>query len=129
MVTRVWGKADSFELVFSPLGDGLWNADVPVDLEDGQYIVELYCEDQSGSRAYWTGILYLNNSEQVRVRIMADKFRLWFEADYVDAELESDLHIWFLLEDICTELESDLHIWLQDDLRIQVSYIDHVSGG
>lgn len=77
MVIKVWGKADRFDIIFSNLGNDKWAATVPADLEDGQYIVELYCEDDSGSRAYWTGILYLSNGENATVRIVADKFKLW----------------------------------------------------
>lgn len=77
MVTKVWGKADRFELVFSNLGNDNWAANVPADLEDGQYVVELHCEDEEGNRAYWTGILYMSNSENASVRIVADKFKLW----------------------------------------------------
>jgi hypothetical protein len=95
MVTRVWGKADSFELVFYPSGDSwkAWEAKVPADLEDGQYIVELYCEDDGGNTAFWTGILYLNNSANVKVRIVADKIKVWLEAD-MEAKLQDDWNVW-----------------------------------
>lgn len=114
MVTRVWGKADSFELVFSPLGDSWehWIAKVPADLDDGQYIVELYCVDDGGNTAFWTGILYLNNSANVKVRIVADKFKLWLEAD-VEARLQSDMDVW--LED--------------DRIKLQVTCMDYVGRG
>jgi len=98
MVTRLWGKADSFELVFSPIGE-LWQTEVPADLEDGQYVVELYCEDDGGNRAYWTGILYLNKSECVKVRIVADKFKLWLVAD-LETVMESDQKVWLLPDGI-----------------------------
>lgn len=114
MVTRVWGKADSFELVFSPLGDSgeEWTATVPADLEDGQYAVELYCCDDAGSIAYWTGMLYLNNSEAVRVRIAADPFKLW------------------LLADIEVNLKDDPHIWLKEEMiTLQVSCADYIGRG
>lgn len=111
MVTRVWGKADSFELVFSPSRDGQWYANVPADLEDGQYVVELYCCDSGGSTAYWTGILYLNNSEAVRVRIVADKFKVWLED-------ESDVVI-----------SSDYNVWLEDDIKVEIIFLDYVGRG
>lgn len=110
MVTQVWGNADSFELVFSPLGDDQWSATVPADLEDGQYIVELYCKDDAGTEAYWTGILYLNKSDQVQVRIVADKFKVWLESD------------------IETEMSVDGHVWMEDDLRLTVIFVNHVGG-
>lgn len=111
MVTRVWGKADLFELVFSPSGD-LWVAAVPADLEDGQYAVELYCEDEKGSMAYWTGILYLNSGADVKIRIVADKFKLWIEPD------------------IEVELQGDLNLCLVDDyIKLRMTCVDCVSRG
>lgn len=104
MVTQVWGKADSFELVFSPLGNDQWSAIVPADLEDGQYIVELYCCDDSGNTAYWTGILYLNKSDAVQIRIVADKFKVWLEMD------------------IYADIQADSRIWMEDDLKIRVTF-------
>lgn len=79
-ITRVWGKADQFDLVFSPSGD-LWDAAVPADIEDGRYVVELFALDDVGNQAYWTGILYINSSKNVRVRIIADKIKVWLVAD------------------------------------------------
>lgn len=114
MVTRVWGRADSFELVFSPLGGSWehWAASVPADLEDGQYIVELYCEDDGGNTGFWTGILYLNKSENVHVRIEADKFKLWLEAD------------------IEARLQGDMNIWLEDErISLQVTCMEYVGRG
>jgi len=80
-------------------------------LEDGQYVVELYCCDDAGSIAYWTGILYLNNSESVRVRIVADKFKVWFETD------------------LDISMESDQKVWLEDDLKLQITFLDYVGRG
>lgn len=98
MVVRVWGKADSFELVFSRSRDCKWQAVVPTDLEDGQYAVELYCEDKGGSQAYWTGMLYLNKSESVEVYIVSDTFKIWLVSEG-DVEMNDDIHIWLIDED------------------------------
>lgn len=114
MVTQVWGKADSFELVFSPLGasNEQWEAKVPADLEDGQYAVELYCCDDAGSIAYWTGMLYLNNSEAVRVRIVTDPYKLW------------------LIADIGVEMIEELHVWLEEEIiTLQMSCADYIGRG
>lgn len=114
MVTRVWGKADSFELVFSHSGDSWrsWNASVPADLADGQYIVELYCEDDGGNTAYWTGILYLNKSENVKVRIVADKFRLW------------------LMNDMEITMQAECKVWMcEERINLTVTCTNHVCGG
>lgn len=113
MVTRVWGRADSFELVFSPIGASWerWQAKVPADLEDGQYAVELYCEDEGGNTGYWTGMLYLNNSANVKLRIVSDQFKIWLEADTQEV------------------LQDESQIWLQDDIKLQVRFVDYVGRG
>lgn len=114
MVTQVWGKADSFELVFSPLGSSNehWQAEVPADLEDGQYAVELYCCDDSGNTAYWTGMLYLNNSAAVRVQIIGDTFKLW------------------LMADLEVNLKEEIRIWLKDEaITLRVSLTDYIGRG
>lgn len=109
MVVKVWGKADRFELVFSCLGNDNWTASVPADLEDGQYVIELYCEDDGGNKAYWTGILYLSNSENASVRIIADKFKLW------------------MMNEEVPELQVEPKIWLEDDkITLAISCISHV---
>ena len=127
MVTRVWGKADSFELVFSPLGNDVWNAIVPPDLEDGQYIVELYCEDDMGNRAYWTGILYLNNRGQVCVRIEADKFKVWLVGD-IDTGLQGDTHV-EMEADIELAMQGDQRVWLEPDLKLHISFTGYLGRG
>ena len=60
-VTRVWGRADAFEIEFAKQTDGKWCVNIPPDLKDGQYAVELYAQNSYGERAYWTGILYMHN--------------------------------------------------------------------
>ena len=127
MVVKVWGKADSFELVFSHLGDDVWNAIVPPDLEDGQYVVELYCEDDMGMRAYWTGILYLNNGEQVHVRIVADKFKVWLVGD-IGAGLQSDAHV-EMEADVELTMQDDQRVWLEPDLKLQITFTGHLGRG
>jgi hypothetical protein len=121
MVTRVWGKADSFELVFSPSGSSLehWTAIVPIDLQDGQYAVELYCEDDKGNRAYWTGMLYLSNSGNVSIRIVADKFKIWFEVDDMKVHIEPDIEL-EAAPDIELAVADDPQIWLEDE-RIKIT--------
>ena len=57
MVTRVWGHVDGAEVVFSPIGNDVWTCKVPRDL-DGEYVVDLYAEDDSGNISYTATILF-----------------------------------------------------------------------
>lgn len=60
-ITRVWGKADTFDIEFTEKTDGKWCVNIPPDFTDGQYAVELYAQNSYGERVYWTGILYMHN--------------------------------------------------------------------
>lgn len=111
MITHVWGRADKFDLIFLNIMGDIWNASVPADLDDGQYVVELYCEDDSGNMAYWTGILYLSNSENAKIQIIADKNKLW------------------LIGDIKLKLLNESLLWLEDDkITIKTSNKEHLGG-
>lgn len=51
MVTRVSGKANGTEITFERKRGNRWEAIVPSNLE-GEYIVELYAENDAGNRTY-----------------------------------------------------------------------------
>lgn len=126
MVIRVWGKADRLELVFSNLGNDNWVASVPADLEDGQYVVELYCEDDGGNRAFWTGILYLSNSENASIRIVADKFKVWMVNEKVP-ETQEELKTSLVSDDNGLDLQPESNAWLiRDAIVIAVSCMNHI---
>lgn len=58
-IVRVYGKADNFDLEFTPTGGNEWECTIPPDMTDGQYATEIYALDSEGYFAYWTGILYM----------------------------------------------------------------------
>ena len=57
-VIRVYGKADSYDIEFSPKGDK-WEVDIPPDMTDGVYACQLTAIDELGESAYWVGELYM----------------------------------------------------------------------
>ena len=59
-VINVWGKIDSVEVIFtpSPSCPDWWNVSVPYD-SDGEYICEIWAEDDAGEISYRTAILYI----------------------------------------------------------------------
>lgn len=59
-IIRVWGKADSFDIELTEKG-GRWEVNVPPDLVDGVYAVELTAIDSLTKRAHWAGELYMCN--------------------------------------------------------------------
>ncbi len=77
VITRVWGRADTFDIEFSERTDGKWYVNIPPDLTDGQYAVELYAQNSYGERAYWTGILYMHNGRAC-LHLNKTSCSLWF---------------------------------------------------
>lgn len=76
MITRVWGKADSFNLEFTQGSDGRWYAVVPTDYEDGQYAVEIHAINELGYTAYWTGTLFISDG-RVCIHMQPPEFLIW----------------------------------------------------
>ena len=58
MITAVTGSADGHELVLTPKGNG-WQATLPPDLADGQYVVTLTAVNEAGNTTDYRGVLYL----------------------------------------------------------------------
>ena len=129
MVTRVWGKADFFELVFTSLGGDRWNAVVPPDLQDGQYVLELYCQDDHGNIAFWTGILYLSNADGVKISISADKFKLWLKSECGANLLNaSDPNVTVKPENELKLIGEPLLLMKGENIIIQITSINYVGG-
>lgn len=59
-VIRLFGKADNFNIEFSRKGEH-WEVEIPADLVDGVYAVQLTAVDELGEIAYWVGELYMCN--------------------------------------------------------------------
>lgn len=57
-VIRLFGKADSFDIEFSRKGEK-WTVDIPPDMTDGVYAVQLTAVDENGDTAYWVGELFM----------------------------------------------------------------------
>lgn len=70
MITRVYGKADTYELEFHR-DSGTWCASVPADLSDGKYVCEIWALDSFGFTAYYTGILYMFDGKAI-FRLLGD---------------------------------------------------------
>lgn len=57
-VVRVYGRADSFDIELTKNG-GKWEVDVPPDLTDGAYAVQLTAVNDAGETAHWVGELFM----------------------------------------------------------------------
>lgn len=59
-IIRVFGKADDFDIELSRKGKK-WEVDIPPDMTDGVYAVQLTAIDELGESAYWVGELYMTD--------------------------------------------------------------------
>lgn len=59
-IVRVFGKADSFDIELTKQG-GHWIVDVPPDLVDGVYAVQLTAVNEFNEVGHWVGELFMCN--------------------------------------------------------------------
>ena len=76
-VVKVWGNADQYSLIFKQEEGGVWRASVPTDLAIGE-------------QAYWSGILYIQDSRLVCIRLEEDPYQVVLLPERVEAKLEND---------------------------------------
>lgn len=89
-VVKVWGNADQYSLIFKQEKGGVWRASVPTDLADGQYACEFWAENAIGEQAYWSGILYVQDSRLVCIRLEEDPYQAILLPERIEAKLEND---------------------------------------
>ncbi len=94
---RVWGRADAFDLTFDMTKGGDWEASVPADLEDGQYVCEIWAESAIGEQTYWTGTLYMVDGRLVCIRLADDPHQIVLLPERNAAELIDDRYIILLI--------------------------------
>lgn len=124
-VVRLWGKADSFDIEFTKDGDK-WTVDIPPDMTDGVYAVQLTAVDENGDEAYWVGELYmvdgvccLNLNEiPYRVRLRAKEF---------DTDFDKQRHIkLYQSSQYTVEFSSNNIIQIKKNDRCASAYITEI---
>lgn len=75
MVTRVWGKANGTEISFVQKDRDGWEATVPANLE-GEYVVELYAEDDAGNQTYACTTVFVITGHEVQGYVVPRGFSL-----------------------------------------------------
>ena len=76
-ITRVWGKADSFDIEFTYIGGTRWKASVPPDKNDGVYAVGIWAMNEYGEVAYWAGELFMCGGVCC-LNIHQSAYQIWF---------------------------------------------------
>ena len=69
---RMWGTCDGVDIIFQQIDENTWTAEVPADLQDGQYIIEVWGQTYTGRVIYTTALLYLCDSRCVALDFMED---------------------------------------------------------
>ncbi len=64
MVTRVYGSTNGVDIVFTPLGDDRWECVVP-KFPSGEYVVDLYAEDEAGNIGYAATMLFIVDAKHI----------------------------------------------------------------
>lgn len=80
MIIAMYGHCDSFDVTYTIIGEGLWQAEVPADLSDGKYVVDIYGVDTTGYIVYWTGILYMYDSRVVKLELLQDSRVIFYDS-------------------------------------------------
>lgn len=75
-ILRLWGKADNLEIEFKEEG-GMWKVDIPPDLKDGVYVVQLYAINELFETSFWIGELYMCNGTCC-FTIQQKPYQMWF---------------------------------------------------
>lgn len=64
MVVRVYGSANGVDITFTPIGDDRWECAVP-RVPSGEYVVDLYAEDEAGNIGYAATMLFIVNAKHI----------------------------------------------------------------
>lgn len=75
MVEKMVGKADGFEIIFTPHG-GLWKATVPRKIDSGNYNVEIRAYDEAGNESYLATVLYTVDPSGISIHAVEEKQEL-----------------------------------------------------
>lgn len=69
MVVRAYGTANGQRVIFSREGGDCWKAVIPFS-DDGEYVVELFAEDEAGNVGYLCTILFVVSRHEMRAYIV-----------------------------------------------------------
>ena len=69
MITRVIGKANGFDIVFTHMEGARWETTVPSNFS-GEYVVEIYAEHDSGNSAYVCKMLFVICGHELQAYIL-----------------------------------------------------------
>lgn len=90
MVTRVVGRANDFDLVFTRKNGDVWEANVP-SMPSGEYAVELTAEDEAGNVSYKAQALLVIDTTRLCVKLICSDFDMDLRSRYTEQLINTDL--------------------------------------
>lgn len=83
-VTSMWGSCDGTPIVFTAVkAPTIWKCDVPADLDDGTYYVEIYGRCVTGGLIYTNAVLHIVNSSVVKFEIIDSDYIFYVMEDKI----------------------------------------------
>ena len=80
MVTEMWGTCDGTEITFEEI-NGQWVCEVPADLNDGAYVLELWIRTNANTLVYTTAVVYLCDSKCIYFELLDDDIMVTLQDD------------------------------------------------
>ena len=72
MVKSLVGMVSGDQIVFHPDGEG-WKAEIPANIY-GEFVIELFAEDDAGNSSYYNTILFVAKLNGIYVQILNENF-------------------------------------------------------
>lgn len=78
MITRAYGNVNGQEIILTRVQGDKWETFVPFD-EDGEYIIELWAEDEAGNTGYYCTMLLEIAGHELQTCVITESFTLEVE--------------------------------------------------
>lgn len=90
MVTRVVGRANDFDLIFTRKNGDVWEANVP-SMPSGEYAVELTATDEAGNVSYKAQALLVIDTTRLCVKLICSDLDTDLRSRYTEQLINTDL--------------------------------------
>lgn len=87
MITRVYGKANGAEVIFSHVNDETWEISVPWE-DDGKYTAEIYAENEAGNTSHLCTMLFVISGHELQACIVLDEKKYYVEVQNCNNTIE-----------------------------------------
>lgn len=89
MIRRVFGKANDFEIILEKKANDRYEAKLP-GVVDGQYIIELWAEDEAGNKTYVAKAMILVKAGKLKICLLPDHTHAQIKRDHGKVDYIND---------------------------------------